>query len=345
MSKFKSLCICTSSVLSMGFFAPQPAAQETITLKFAMAVPPTHYTAVAGGQFFMERATELSGGKIKFEWYPGEQLGKARDLLTLVQTGVADIADVVPSYVSEKLPLTGVAELPGQTDSSCEGTKVLYEMTRPGNVLDREDFAKQNVRVLMAATLAPYKILTAHTPVRTMDDMHGLKIRSSGGAPDATIRSLGAVGVRLSGPEINEALTRKTIDGAMYPYMSLRPFGIESIRYAVSGVSVGTIATAFLINQRKFDSLPEDIQKALVQAGEEAGMNYCGYIDDFESKEIKARTEIEAIELSPEEVKRWTEAMATTKGAWEASVSRRGKPAKEALQAWEEEIKKIRAAG
>lgn len=342
MQKLKTLFVCTTGALSMGL-AAQAAAQEPITLKFAMAVPPTHYTAVAGGQYFMDRAVELSGGKIKFEWYPGEQLGKAKDLLTLVQTGVADIADVVPSYVSEKLPLTGVAELPGQTVSSCEGTKVLYELTRSGKVLDREDFNKQKVVVLMAATLAPYKILTAAKPVRTMDDMKGLKIRSSGGAPDATIRSLGAVGVRLAGPEINEALTRKTIDGAMYPYMSLRPFGIESIRYAVSGVSVGTIATSFLMNESKFNSLPKDIQNALVQAGKDAGMNYCNYIDDFEGKEIKARTEIEAIALSPEEVKRWTEAMDTTKGAWEESVSKRGKPAKEALQAWDAEIKKIRA--
>jgi TRAP-type C4-dicarboxylate transport system substrate-binding protein len=69
---------------------------------------------VQGGKFFMDRATALSNGRIKFEWYPAEQLGKAKDLLALVQTGVADMADVVPGYVPDKLPLSGVAELPGQ---------------------------------------------------------------------------------------------------------------------------------------------------------------------------------------------------------------------------------------
>ena len=57
----------------------------------------------------MDRAVELSKGKIKFEWYLGEQLGKAKDLLALVQTGVDEMADVEPSYLPDKLPLTDVS--------------------------------------------------------------------------------------------------------------------------------------------------------------------------------------------------------------------------------------------
>jgi TRAP-type C4-dicarboxylate transport system substrate-binding protein len=332
-------CVTGTTALVSG-----AAAQEPIILKFAMAVPPNHFTATAGGKFFMDRAVELSKGKIKFEWYPGEQLGKAKDLLALVQSGVADMADVVPSYVSDKLPLTGVSELPGQMVNSCEGTKAYYAMTRPGSLLGQKEFTPQKVRVLMAAPLVPYKILTSKKQVQTLEDMVGLKIRSSGGASDSTIRALGAVSVRLSGPEINESLMRGTIDGAMYPFMSLKPFGLtESIKYSVAGASVGTLSTLFLINDAKYKKLPADIQQALDQAGKEAGENYCNYMDTHEAKEREALTAIKTVQLSTAEAARWDALLAVTKKEWANNLDKRGKSGSEALSLWDVEMKKVRS--
>lgn len=330
-----------------GWHVANVSAQQTVTLKFAMAVPPTHYTAVYGGKFFMERATKLSNGRIKFEWYPGQQLGKAKDLLSLVQAGVADMADIVPSYTPDKLPLVGVSELPGQMVNSCEGTKVYHEMTRPGHILATHDFDLQKVHVLMAAPLAPYKVLTAKRPVRTLDDLAGLKIRTSGGASDSTMNALGAVSVRMSGEEIHEALSRGTIDGAMYPFLSLKPFGlIGIIHYATLGVSLGTVSTTFLISQQRWEALPPDIRKALDQAGKEAGMNYCGYMDREENKQKEVLADsITSIQLSPSEIARWNVVLDGTKQAWAKRLDERGKPGSETLAVWAKELKKVRAAG
>lgn len=344
MQKLKVVLAGVTCAIGAGALMGNAIAQDTVTLKFAMAVPPNHYTATAAGKFFMDRAVELSKGKIKFEWYPGEQLGKAKDLLALVQTGVADMADVVPSYVPDKLPLTGVSELPGQMVNSCEGTKVYYAMTRPGNILAKKEFDAQKVHVLMAAPLAPYKILTAKKPVHTLEDLAGLKIRSSGGASDATMRALGAVSVRLSGPEINEALTRGTIDGAMYPFLSLKPFGlVESIKYATEGTSVGTVSTVFIINQAKYKQLPAGLQKILDQAGKEAGENYCHYMDAQEATEKQALTGIQKIQLAPAEIARWQVVLDATKRDWAKRLDERGKAGSEALTVWDAEMKKVRA--
>ncbi|MBK8741940.1 MAG: TRAP transporter substrate-binding protein DctP [Betaproteobacteria bacterium] len=194
------------------------AAQETFTLKFATGVPATHFISQVPAKFFMDRVGELSKGRIKFEFYPGEQLGKAKDMLLLVQTGVSEMADIVPSYVPDKLPLTGVTELPGQSANACEGTRVYYNLTRPGKILATKTFDPQKVRVLMAANIVPYKIVTSKKAVYTLEDLAGLKIRTTGGATDDTMRALGAVSVRLSGAEIREAATRGTIDGALYTH-------------------------------------------------------------------------------------------------------------------------------
>lgn len=320
-------------------------ADDTITIKFAMAVPPSHFTAVAGGKFFMDRATELSKGRIKFEWYPAEQLGKAKDMLALVQTGVADMADVVPGYVPDKLPLSGVAELPGQIDDSCDGTRIFYALTRPGQFLAKKEYDAQKVHVLMAAPLVPYKIFTTNKPLHKPDDIIGLKLRSAGGASDITMSHLGAVSVRLAGPDIHEALSRGTIDGAMYPYLSLKSFDLTStVKYATEGVRVGSVATTFLFSTTKWQSLPVDIRNILEQAGMEAGMNYCKYMDTKESEEKKILSDkITAIRPSDSELTQWETKLGGVKQEWAKRLDGRNKPGSAALTAWDAAKKKVRS--
>jgi TRAP-type C4-dicarboxylate transport system substrate-binding protein len=76
----------------------------------------------------MAESTRLSGGAVEFEYYPGEQLGKANDILSLTQTGVIDVGYVATSYISEKLPLSSVAELPGSVKTACEGTRAYWAL-------------------------------------------------------------------------------------------------------------------------------------------------------------------------------------------------------------------------
>ncbi len=335
--------IATAVIVACGI-APA-LADDTITIKFAMAVPPTHFTAVAGGKFFMDRAVELSKGRIKFEWYPAEQLGKAKDLLTLVQTGVADMADVVPGYVPDKLPLSGVAELPGQINDSCDGTRTFYEMTRPGNFLAKNEYDAQKVHVLMAAPLVPYKIFTTKKQLDRPEDIQGLKLRSAGGASDITMSQLGAVSVRLAGPDIHEALSRGTIDGAMYPYLSLKSFDlIDTVKFSTADIRVGSVATTFLFSQAKWQALPPDIRAILDQAGMEAGVNYCNYMDTQEAVEKKElSSKIKATRPSDAEFERWGTRLQGVKLEWAKRLDGRNKPGTAALAAWDDAAKTMRA--
>lgn len=313
------------------------AQEESITIKFAMAVPPTHYSAVNGAQFFMDRATELSDGRIEFEWYPAQQLGKAKDMLTLVQTGVVDMADVVPSYTPEKLPLTSVSELPSQASSSCEGTKILHEMSQEGEFLDEHEFGKQGVRPLMIAAFAPYKILTKNVEVNTLEDLAGVKLRASGGATEMSARSLGAAPVRLAGPEVYQALTRGTIDGAIWPVLSLSPFDLtDEINYALVDPSIGTVTTSYLISDSSWDAIPEDLQEILTKAGYEAALNFCNYMDDNEAEELKRLSHITPTRISGGEREKFNEKLTAAKQEWAERLEQRGLPGEEALQVWED---------
>lgn len=89
-------------------------AQDKVTLKFADWMSLSHYTVSHAAVPFMDKVRELSGGNIEILHFPAEQLGKAKDALSLVQSGVADIANISPSYIPDKfvrLPLPAGASV------------------------------------------------------------------------------------------------------------------------------------------------------------------------------------------------------------------------------------------
>jgi TRAP-type C4-dicarboxylate transport system substrate-binding protein len=232
-----------------------------------------------GAKFFMARATELTQGRVTFEYYPSEQLGKARDMLKLATSGVADITYIAPGYVSEKFPLAGVAELPGYFNSSCQGTKGFYALAH-GGILDRQEYRPNGVVALMAWNLGPYQLNTRAVKLRTLADFKGLKMRGAGGTWDVILRSLGAIPVNFPAPEMREALERGTIDGSIGPAISMKPYDLLTVvRYMTRDAAFGSFASTFSMNLRRFRALPADIQTALDQAGREATQHLCAYVD------------------------------------------------------------------
>lgn len=274
--------------------ALQAVAQ--VKLKVADSFPPSHYISILGAKKFMDEATRLSGGKVTFDYFPTEQLGKAKDFLQLTLAGVTDISYVASSYAPDKLPLSGVAELPGMFSSSCEGTAAYWKLSKDGFLYERE-FKPNGVKPLMAFVLAPYQISTKSAPLTKLDDLKGLKIRAAGGAFDLSLRTLGAVPVRIPAPDIRESLSRGTIDGSVGPAGSAKPYDLHTqFKFMTVGASFGGFAATYSISQKKWDSLPADVQQALVAAGETTNKSLCAVAD---RQEAAAVAEMEGLGAKP----------------------------------------------
>ena len=173
-------------LLSMASFA---RAQETIKLRVGDVYPSGHYIAEALTKPWMQEVQARSGGRISFEYYPASQLGPGREMLTLTQTGVLDVGIIIPSILSDRLPLSLVAELPGGAATSCQGTGAFLALTRPGGILATKEYDPNNVVVLFAAVLVPYQIFS-RKPIDGLQSLDGLKLYSPGGAKDLTVRQV-----------------------------------------------------------------------------------------------------------------------------------------------------------
>ena len=99
-----------------------PVRADPVRLRVADSFPADHYLARLVLKPWMDEVSRRTNGAVVFTRYPNQQLGKAADLLRLTQAGVVDIGYVAPSYVSDKMPVSEVAQVPGQFDAVCPGT-------------------------------------------------------------------------------------------------------------------------------------------------------------------------------------------------------------------------------
>ena len=78
--------------------------------------------------------------------------------------GVVDIGYIGPSYVSDKMPLSEVAQLPGAFATSCQGTLAYWKTAREG-ILAKQEYAPNKIKLLLAVVLPPYQVWTVKSKV------------------------------------------------------------------------------------------------------------------------------------------------------------------------------------
>jgi TRAP-type C4-dicarboxylate transport system substrate-binding protein len=303
-------------------------------LRVGDSFPVGHYLVRYLLQPWMDQVTKQTSGAITFDYYPAQQLGKASDLLTLTQTGVIDIGYVGPTYVSDKMPLSEVAQLPGVFLSSCQGTLAYWKLARTGVLRDQE-FDANKVHILLTIVLPPYHILTTNKEIKTKDDVQGLKLRSTGGAMDLMTRALNAVPVRIAAPDAYESVSRGTIDGLIFPLESVISYGMDKLmKNATEGVGFGSFIVTYVISDRLWKQLPADVQKAMDQAGDAIVPQACAKVDD-DTGGAKAKLEAAGVKFTPLDAtarEGFNEVLKGVAGAWAEQLDKRGKKASETLK-------------
>ena len=320
---------------SLALAAPAAAAAaQELTLRTADSLPSGHFISESLIVPFMKEVEAKSNGAVTFEYYPAQQLGKARDMLALTQTGVADIAYVGPSYVSDKMPLSSVSELPETFATSCEGTKAIWELAKEGGALDVAEYAPNGMRVLMLLMLPPYQIFSSRQ-LEGLSSLEGQKIRSSGSLKEIALSKMGAVPVQMAAPEAREALSRGTVDGIALPYSSILTYDMTPyIKSATDLKNLGSGLVTYMISLDKFRSLSPETQALLTEAGRDATFSGCEK-SDAESDASRKKLEeagVDFVTFPAEDMAKIKSILSTVGDDWAKRLGERGLPAGEILK-------------
>jgi TRAP-type C4-dicarboxylate transport system substrate-binding protein len=329
-----TLRLASVAALATAHFA---ACADAITLRLADSLPSGHIIHQVMTKPFIEAVEKASKGQIKIQHYPGEQLGKAKDLLALTQAGVADIGYVGPSYASDKMPLSSAFELPGAFTDYCQGSKALWDMTHNGGFLEKNEFAPNHVVPIMTLMLPTYQVLLGNgKSIQSLKDLNGLKVRSAGGAMDFLLKNMGVVPIRMTPPEVYEAISRGTIDGALLPYQSAVSYGVSNkLKSGTSKENFGTVVITYSMGENRWKKLPEDVRQTLMKAGQEVSLGACkNYLkaEDEAFKKTQAMG-MKTIQFSATDKKELDAEFAKAAQDWADSLDKRGKPGTQALAA------------
>lgn len=317
-------------------------AQTPIKLKIADSFPVGHYLPKYMIQPMMERLKANPAAKgIEFEYYPAEQMGKAKDLLSLTQSGVVDIAYVAPGFVSDKMPLSVVAELPLAFTGSCKGTLAYWNLAKFGGLVSKKEFEPNGVRVLFTVVLPPYQVVT-RKPFASLKDIEGMKIRTSGSAKELVLKKVKATPVLIPTPEVYEALSRGTIDGVLFPFNSLVPYDIHKLsKTATIGENFGSFVANYVISEKRWQSLPAAVQTELTAMSEEITRSTCAQVERDEAGEMDKvkQAGVTFVTLSAADKAVVATAMGEVAKDWADNLDKRGRSGTEVLEAFKAGLK------
>ncbi len=331
MTKLLSIGLAVATLCAPGFAVAQAK------IKVADSFPVGHYLPKYFTTPMMERLKADPAAKgIEFEYYPAEQLGKAKDMLSLTQSGLVDIAYVGPGFVSDKMPLSVVAELPLPYTGSCQATLAYWNLAKPGGLLDKKEFAPNGVRLLFTIVLPPYQVIT-RKPFANLKDLEGMKVRASGSAKELLLKKLKAVPVLMPTPEVYESLSRGTIDGVLFPFNSLAPYEVDKLsKTGTIGSNFGSYVANWVISEKRFQALPATLQNDLTAMGDEFTRNVCKKVEQDEAADVE-KTRAAGVKLTPlsaADQQALEPIAAQVATEWAQNLDRRGKSGTEVLNAF-----------
>ena len=299
------------------------AGAEPITLRVHTFNSPK---AIANRLFLKPWATEVeerSGGRVDVEVYPSMQLGgKPSELYGQARDGVVDIIWTLPGYTPGRFPLTEVFELPFVCGDAVATSQALTEFHRKWL---HDEYADTRPLVFHAA--APGHIHTAERPVRTLDDLSGLKMRTPSRASAAMLAALGAVPVGMPVPKVYEALSRGVVDGAWLPWTIMRPFRLHEVTRHHTEVSLSCVLFVMTMNRARYDGLPADVRAIIDDTTGMPLARRLGRIwqdDEKPGRTIALERGHRVISLSESERERWRAAIGPVVEDWVEKVNAMG---------------------
>ena len=297
--------VLVSILCAPGFAGRDAMGQTPVKLKFSNFFPATHEYAVLGQQF-CDEIKKRTGGRVEITYYPSGILTSATKMIDGVVNGVSDIGLSHCEYTRGRFAVTETLSLPLGYPSGFVAGGVANDFY---NTFKPKEW--NGVHVLWFYSTGPQLISTVKRPVRTLEDLKGLKIRASG-RPGDVLKTLGGTPVGVEMADIYDGLQRGVVDGVLSSMEALKgwKFG-ELVKHVTLSYRVGTVYTFYVVmNKDRWAALPDDLKKTFDEVAGQWQYKYgvASNAIDIEGRDYLKSHGGQLISLSNKEVQRWAKA-------------------------------------
>src|SRR5436305_8148443 len=142
-------------------------------------------------------------------------------------------------------------------------------------------------------------------PMKSVDDLAGMKIRTGGGMVESAARALGASPLVKPAPESYELLSSGVADGTFFPTESIKSFNLDKVVKYATFFPGGFYSSSFgfFMNEDKWNQLPKQDQDAILSVSGEALARLAGRSWDAADRvglDALKTANVTIIEASPE---------------------------------------------
>jgi C4-dicarboxylate-binding protein DctP len=284
-------------------------AQTPITIKFSHVVAPDTPKG-KGAIRFKELAEKYTGGKVKVEVYPNSQLYKDKEEVEALQLGAVQmLAPTMSKFGPLGVKEYEVFDLP----------YIFVDRTALRRVTEGP-IGKKLLQILGSKGMIGlafwdngFKMMSANKPLRTPEDMLGLKMRvQSSKVLEAQMRALGAIPQIMAFSEVYQALQTGVVDGTENPPSNMYTQKMHEAQKYATLTNHGYLGYVLVVNKKFWDGLPPEIRAKLDQAVAEA-TQYTNAISEQENRDsLQAMIKAGGTEFhtpTEQEGKAWIEAM------------------------------------
>ena len=223
----------------------------------------------AGFEKISEILEKETNGRAKLEIFPSSQIASEEEAIEMVKLGIIGSTPASSGALSRFVPEVDLFNLPFIFDSLGHFYEVL-----DGPIGD--EIAKKIEQKLDCIVLGWWfsgirNTWNSEKPIYTPKDLEGMKIRVIGSSIVLdTFNAFGAQATNMSFGELYSAIQQGVLDGAECDHIDLLVEKFYEVTKYVSFTEHLYLSVALIFSKKQFKKLPEDVQMALIKAGQES---------------------------------------------------------------------------
>lgn len=261
--------LTASTVIAAALATSGLATAADFTIRLGASQPADHPMTDTMNRF-KELAEKNSGGRIKVEVYPANQLGSQVQMNEGVKTGsvtityssIAFISNFEPKYNSLMLPFLVRKDNVDKAWKALDGDL--------GKELEAS-LEKIGMKCIGYGPIGSRQITNSKREIKTPADLKGIKIRLQPNAVHiATFKALGANPTALDFSEVYSALQQGVIDAQENPIDIIAANRFNEVQKYLSLTGHFYDFAGLWMNKAFYDKLPPELQKVVSDAGQRA---------------------------------------------------------------------------
>ncbi len=263
-------------------------AQDKITLSLATWGASSHPQVKVYADLFMKEVTARTDGRVEWKFFPDDTMVKQAFVPSAIPGGQVDISLTTLDNWTGRIPEVSIAASPLWTLTMEQAQAEL----KPGEPLfDHFDelLAKHNTKLLSLFDIGS-PALFSKFEAKSPDALKGRTLRAYSKGASESLQAVGAAPVTMGVADVYSAMQRGAIDGALGGLQGaygLKHYEVTSHALATGGI-MGALVNGYVMNRGSFDRLPEDVQKAVLEAtqvaldavNEDIRTGYQKYLED-----------------------------------------------------------------